>query len=411
VSGVRKLLLSVLLIIIVLSCGFGVAKVLERTAPQVQRTARTIPVQVVNTVELVPETRIEWITGYGTARPYLEATLQAEVAAAVVEVPEDVNAGSKVQAGQTLVQLDDRQYQEQFRRAKQLAAADDAEIAQLAVERDNLEKLVAIAKAKADLTGAEATRIRNLFRENNAAEREYNLVQIAHQDSLQNLQNLTNQIALIEPRRRRLEASRDARLNDAAVAQLNVERCRLIAPFDGQIEEIMVDVGDSVRMGSPVVHLMSLSRVEIPLEIPVSRRPRVAVGSECVLLVESMSNNTWQGVVSRLSPSADERSRTFAAYVEVDNDEQETDLLPGYFVQARVRGPLLKDVLVVPRGTIVDGHIYVARADIARRVPAQVRQLLEDEAVITGELKARERVIVSNLDVLYDGAPVREQAE
>ncbi|MCH8146829.1 MAG: DUF3362 domain-containing protein, partial [Planctomycetes bacterium] len=53
--------------------------------------------------------------------------------------------------------------------------------------------------------------------------------------------------------------------------------------------------------------------------------------------------------------SADPRSRTFRAYVEVDNAKQVQPLLPGYFVTAVVEGPRITDALLVPRIAILDG--------------------------------------------------------
>jgi RND family efflux transporter MFP subunit len=266
---------------------------------------------------------------------------------------------------------------------------------------------VAIARARVELNEAEMRRVQNLYRENNASESEYNRVTLAYQQSLQNLQTQENMLALIGPRRLALEAQRDAQLNQASIAQLDVDRCRIVAPFSGQVEEVMVEVGDSVRIGSPLVRLLSPDRLEIPLQVPVSRRLELAVGTECVLTLDSLADVEWTGTVCRLSPSADEQSRTFAAYVEVDNARQPVPLVPGFFVKAQIRGPLLRDVFVLPRGTIADGQVFLAANGKAVSRPVRVQRYLRDQAVVVGDLAAGDHVITTNLDVLFDGAPIR----
>ena len=66
-------------------------------------------------------------------------------------------------------------------------------------------------------------------------------------------------------------------------AQLDIERCRIQAPFTGRIESLNVDAGDRVGPGTVVLSLVDSSRVEIP----VFRPPPGARGRpECGLHVD-----------------------------------------------------------------------------------------------------------------------------
>lgn len=406
-SGIKKVIVSVVLIVTLLAASFGAVRVLRYTAPEVAKSDQPAPAQLVETLELVRQDRVDWIEGYGTARADQTATLAAEVGAAVVELVDGLEAGTPVTEGQVLIRLDDRQYQEQFRAARQQAQAAEAALGQLEVEQANLEKLEEIARASMEVNEAEMRRVKSLFQEYNAAESEYNRVTLAYQQSLQNLQTQENLLALIGPRRTALTATRDARLNEASIAQLNVDRCRIVAPFTGQVDQVMVEAGDSVRIGSPLLRLLTPDRLEIPFQVPVSRRLEVPVGAECTLTVDSMPGVVWKGTVCRLAPSADEQSRTFAAYVEVDNTRQAVSLVPGFFVKAQIKGPLLRDVFVVPRGTVADGQVFLASDGKATGRAVQVKRYLRDLAVVVGDLAAGDHVITTNLDVLYDGAPIR----
>jgi multidrug efflux pump subunit AcrA (membrane-fusion protein) len=113
----------------------------------------------------------------------------------------------------------------------------------------------------------------------------------------------------------------------------------------------------------------------------------------------------WHGAVARIAPSADERLRTFALYVEVLNPTQAVPLMPGMFVRAQIDGPTLRDVLLVPRGAVRQDQVFVCRGGRAQACRVAVEQTLLERCVIGG-LAPGEVVITSNLDVLYDGAPV-----
>ena len=60
-----------------------------------------------------------------------------------------------------------------------------------------------------------------------------------------------NEASLVAPRRQRLAASHRARLAAAELAQLNIERCTIRAPFAGVVERMQVEVGDYVGFGTP----------------------------------------------------------------------------------------------------------------------------------------------------------------
>ena len=85
--------------------------------------------------------------------------------------------------------------------------------------------------------------------------------------------------------------------------------------------------------------------------------------------------------------------------------------MPGLFVRARIAGPTWNDVIVVPRGIVQSGNVYVFEDSLARRRTVRIERHLFDRSIVRG-LQPGEIVITSNLDALYDQAPVRmERAE
>lgn len=410
VSRIRRFLISVPLILILIGGSAYLAGWLYSTRPPAERTAEPPRPPTVDVRRIEPEDIQETFVGYGSARADRAVTLAAEVGGMIVDVAPELDDGSPVTEGQILVWIDDRAYRRQLDRAESMAAELDASIAQLDVERSNLERMAAIAEQEVRVNRDELKRLTDLIEKEQASKKEVDFAHLAYQRSRRGHLEYENQLALIEPRRVTLMATRDVRHAEAKLAELDIEKCQITAPFDGQIERLVVQAGDRVQPGSEIARIISSRYIEIPIELPVSARPRIALGARCVLDIESMPGIQWEGVASRLSPVADPRSRTFAAYVVVDNDVHDVPLVPGYFLTARVMGPLLRQVLAVPRGAIVQDHVFVVNNSAAHVRAVAIERLVGDRAVVSGELRADDLVILSNLDALYDGAPV-ETAE
>lgn len=404
---IRKVIVSILLAAIVLAFGGGVTAWLikSRAKPAQEITVARAP--LVDVVTLAPEDVREILHGYGSARADRQATLAAEVSAAVVELVGGLQEGVAVSEGQLLVRLDDREYVQQLHEAQAAVQAKQAELDQHQVERSNLSSLLEIATADLKLNRDDLDRVSKLFEQGNAPKKEFDDTRLRYQASLRAKQMLDNQFALLQPNLLRLQSEHTAAEARVERAELNIERCRIVAPFDGSVASLAIDVGDKVRVGSEILKLVNLDRIEIPVQLPVSKRPRTDAGASVALRVESMPDTVWNGSVARIAPLADERSRTFEVYVEVDNRDQATPLLPGYFVKAEVDGPIIAGALVVPRQSLIGDHIFVINGGQAHERGIHVVRHLGDQAAIAGDIAPGDRVITTNLDMLFDGASVR----
>jgi multidrug efflux pump subunit AcrA (membrane-fusion protein) len=407
----RKIVTSCILIVVFLGGGVAVLFLLiaTKTDPPQREIHSRAP--MVATVELTPRKVRDVLRGYGSALADKQATLTAEVNASVVERVNNVDVGDRVAKGDVLIRLDDRQYVQELHEAESRMASQDAQIQQLGVELQNQRSLLEIAESDLKLTRDEYDRIEALFAKGAAPKTERDANRLRYQVALRVKQQIDNQIALIEPQKSQFQAVKAGAAAAAERAQLNIERCRITAPFDGQIDSISVDVGDRVQMGAPMLEMLNLDHIEIPIELPVSTRTQADVGARVDLHVESMPHVHWEGVIARIAPSADMFTRTYRVYVEVDNRRQDTPLLPGYFVKAAVDGELLTAALMVPRHAVVDGKVFVANGHKAHLREVEVLRYLQDDAVLAGDVKPGDRVITSNLDVLYDDAPVRLDGE
>ena len=408
--GKPRVFRSIVLIVAMMAVGAALAiGLLALSEEPPRREAATLP-PLVEAVVVQAEDVVQRFMGYGSAQAIRNVSLAAEVAATVVERVDGIRAGSPVTKDQVLIRLDDRQYRHASEQASALAQAEQAALDELAVEARNLEQLVRTAEKELRVAQDEKTRLTGLLERGHAARKEYDFANLAFQRARRVLQGYQREAAKIAPRQARLAASKRSFEAQAALARLNVQRCEIRAPWTGRIQSILVDVGDHVSPGLPVLTLIDPSRVEIPIQLPAAEYDRVRIGAPCRIESESLVGKLWRGEVARIAPVADEQTRTFAVYVIVDNTDQAQPLVPGRFVRAEVRGPVYPNAILVPRRACRNGQVFVVEDDVARVRSVTTERLIEERALVTGDLHGGDRVILSHLDKLADGSPVRVRA-
>jgi membrane fusion protein, copper/silver efflux system len=106
------------------------------------------------------------------------------------------------------------------------------------------------------------------------------------------------------------------------------------APVSGVVIERLAAVGDYVDTGKPIYRLVDLSRLWAQLEVYESDLPRLAVGQQVGFSAQSLPGEAFEGTVSFIDPTVDNRTRT--ARVRVDIANPDGRLKPGMFVRGTV---------------------------------------------------------------------------
>ena len=405
-----RLLRSILLIAVLIAGGAGVASLLYAMREEPPRRELASPPPVVETVLIRAQEVTERFAGYGTALPDRTVNLAAEVASTVIELVDDIEAGSVVREGQVLARLDDREYRYALDRAEALAAADQAASDELVAEAQTLQKLQATAEKELHVARDERDRLTDLYERDLAAKKEYDFANLAYQRARRIVQGYEMELAKIGPRRARFAASQRSHQAEARMAELNIERCRITASFAGTIQELQIEVGDRVAPGSVLMTLIDPTHVEIPIQLPASVYSRVKIGAPCRVESETMSGIVWHGELARTAASADQQTRTFSVYVDVDNTLQDQPLIPGAFVRAEVQGPVYPGGILVPRAAIRDGRVLVVAGNVTEQRSVTITRLIGDQALVEGGVRSGDRVVLSNLDRLAPGSSVRVHA-
>jgi multidrug efflux system membrane fusion protein len=269
-----------------------------------------------------------------------DSTLSAEIAATVERIAHDT--GERVDAGDVLVTLDCRSYNLQLQQAR---ALNDANRAQY----ENAQQL---------FTSAEL-----LQKQHNISKELYN-------------QRLADS--------KRLKA--ETRNSEAGVeqAKIAVEKCAVKAPYDGYISERVVDVGELVQPGTPLLRLVAADKGLIEAQISTPEYDSFRDGTDHRFVY---NGTAYEVTITSLLPVIDSNYRTHKARLAFIGDaapagsqgklswKDNTLALPSNLVVKRGErsGVLLNDdgiVEFVPIANYIEGH------------PATI-ELESDAAIIT----------------------------
>ncbi|MEM1184757.1 MAG: HlyD family efflux transporter periplasmic adaptor subunit [Planctomycetota bacterium] len=314
--------------------------------------------------------------GYGTARALDAADVAAEVAARVIARPESVEAGEPVGAGNVLVDLDPGDFEARARALRLSIEATQSEIDGLEVEEANLKDQVRASEAELDVARRELERAKRAESQGalNESETDQRLLTVRQNERA--LASLRNQLELIPSRRATLRSNLESRRADLNEAERNVERTTVISPFEGVLQSVAAEVGEYLRVGDTVARVVDLSVIEVPIRLPISAGGKVGRDDVVELRPEADPGTVWTGRVTRISPEADERSRSIEVFVEVEQDQQDPSgalLLPGRFVLAKVWCGTNERRLITPRRTVTDGVVLIAEEiDLEAEIEAEL---------------------------------------
>ena len=119
----------------------------------------------------------------------------------------------------------------------------------------------------------------------------------------------------------------------------------IYAPIGGVVTHLAAREGDYLDTGDPIATVSNLSRLWLDLEVYESQLSMLRWGLPVTFTVEAHPGEVFEGRVSFIEPIVDERTRTAAVRVAVDNTDRR--LKPGMFATAVVRAKIAADGAVI----------------------------------------------------------------
>jgi RND family efflux transporter MFP subunit len=303
-----------------------------------------------------------------TLRSLRSTTVQPEVEGFITQI--FVKSGQRVRVGTPLVQINQQRQEASVLSTEANRAGTEADVQYWRQQVKRLEALVAAgAVSKAEFDQAQ------------------------------------NSLKASEARLAALEAQ-------VRQGRVELQFYRVVAPQEGTIGDMPVRVGDRVTTQTMITTIDQNDQLEAYIQVPLDRSPDLRLGLP-VRLLDAEGKAVATNSITFVAPRVDDQTQTVLAkslLKEVPPSVRVQQFVRAQIVWRRMQG-LTVPVTAVVR---VSGQYFCFVAEkgangqlVARQKPIEVGELLGNDYVVKSGLKPGDQLIVSGVQKIGDGAPVR----
>lgn len=320
----------------------------------------TMPATTVTSAEVK---KADWqpiLTAVGSISPVQGAMISAELAGTVTEI--NFQSGSLVKKGDVLLKLDASAEEAQMR-----SAYADAELA-----KNDLERARDLATRKV-ISAAELDAAQSKYTQKKAA--------------VENMQSA-------------------------------IDKKQIHAPFDGTAGIRVVNPGQMVKVGDPLVSLQGLDQVFVDFSLPQQQLADVKTDLPVKLTTDAIPDREFEGKLTAVNSSIDPTTRNVSLQATLDN--QDHALRAGMFGRVKVLLPQKHPTLFIPATAVSYAPYGNSVFVIEKKSDEKTKQenlILRQQFIRTGEtrgdfvavtngLKADEQVVSTGVFKLRNGMNV-----
>ena len=352
---VKKILLTVIILAVVLGpvIGLKVVQIGSLIAYAQEMQAGGMPPTAVASAVAEEQSWENLITTVGTIQPVQGVTLSAELGGTIVELA--VENGAPVKKGDLLVRID--------------TSTEEAQLAS--------------AEANVRLAQVSLERTRDLLAKNTVAQAEFDAAEAGFKQAVAQAENIR-----------------------ALIAKKTIR-----APFDGRVGIRLVNLGQTVRDGDPLIPLQSLNPVFVDFSVPQHQLPQLAAGLVTRVQVQGL-DGLAEGRITAINPQIDQHTRNVLVQATLPNPDEK--LRPGMFARVAVVLPSVQRVVAIPATAVVHApfgdSVYVVDdkdgQKVARQQFVRLGASRGDFIAVTEGLKPGDRVVSAGAFKIRNGAPL-----
>lgn len=401
--------------IVVLAAVVGAAY-LVRTKPGIEplekpEHAWLVTAQPVTLTDIRPKLRL-----YGEIVAGREVELRALVAGEVVAVADKFVDGGSLHRGEMIIAIDEFDYQAKF----------DELSAQIREATARLEEIGARQKSYAlalrrdlelvDLLQRDVKRVSALSGRGTVSDKQVDSSRI----------ELTRQQKMAEMRKSDL-AGETARIKqqEAVINRLEVnlrrakrdlQRVRLIAPFNGYLADVQAQVGMRLNANDRVARLIDAGRLEARVTLSDGQYGRLVAEGP---LAGRHAEITWQvggrsfhyaGRLDRVGAHIDSASGGVTVFIHLAGADLSKPIRPGAFVEIAMPDQNYRGVARIPESALYNSDtVYVIQDDRLERRSVELAARVGNDVLLKGEIRDGDQVVVTRFAEIGPGQKVEVQ--
>lgn len=348
------------------------------TAPVESTTAVSDAAPIELRIEILqPTTRKSETALIGSVAAQKRITVSARILSNITAVP--VAEGQFVKAGQSVIELDQREMQAALTAAQAARAEADSAIAAA-------KQAVAAAQAQLDLAAVTHGRYEELLGKKSVSQQEYDQAAARLRGAEAAVQMARSQKAQAEAKRAQAEAG-------IAQAETRLQYARITAPVSGYVVKRLVDPGAMAAPGTPLLEIEQAGGYRLEVGVPESQLGSLSTGQTLPIEIDALGEDGPTGArIVEIIPAVDPGSRTFVAKLALP---AHPGLRSGLYGRAFLPGAE-QTILTVPLSAVVSRgqlrSVFVVEGDRIVRRLVTLGAAADDRVEVLSGLEAGDRV-------------------
>jgi RND family efflux transporter MFP subunit len=296
-----------------------------------------------------------------------------------------VDIGSRVKAGDLLVEVTAPELDHQIAQAEATLAQVKATLAQTEANRD-------LARVTAERSAA-----------------------LAPQGAASRQQADNDRLAYRAQQQAAVAQEATVKAQEAQLMVLRQQKIyqQVVAPFDGVVTQRNIDIGSLVQAdaggGTPLFAMVHSHVIRVQLYVPQDQAFGLMPGAAAVVRVPEIPGRALPGTVTRIADALQPGTRTLLTEIDVANDDG--TLRPGIYCTVELKIPRRTPSLIVPSAAVIFNHaglqVAVVEDGIAHLRKIEVVRDMGTEVEASDGVAAGQKVILNPKVSLMDGSRVR----
>ena len=204
----------------------------------------------------------------------------------------------------------------------------------------------------------------------------------------------------------------------ADTIRASIAKKTIRAPFTGRLGIRLVNLGQVINEGQPIVSLQALDPIFVDFSLPQQQLSLVQPGQTARLTSDALPGEVVEGKITAINPQVDAATRNIRVQATVANPREL--LRPGMFVNVSVVLPVRQPVLAIPATAVLyapySDSVFVVEekvseksgqpAKVVRQQFAQLGEKRGDFVAVVSGLKAGDIVVSTGVFKLRNGQDV-----
>lgn len=327
------------------------------------------PAVSVRVAATLPAREAPWIQGFGMVEPARVWHAVADVPGRIVEIHPSLGEGAMVRKGEVLLRIDETGYRLALLQQKSALSQARADMKGLGIQEENDRTSLKTETRTLALYEKDLKRYRNLLEGGAVSRAEVDGLERAALVERQKVQNLRKSLSSFPSERSAIEARITGLEASVERAVLDLEHCLIVAPFDGRLAGLAVELSQFVTGGKELLRVEDTSSLEINVQVGLDRMASLGLGQEslepagAVVRIQGATGKLfeWTARFDRSYNRVDPLTRTVGIVVTVDDTLSEKDGIPlvsGMYCEVLLMGQPEKGLLAIPREALHGQDVY-----------------------------------------------------